>query len=466
MSARPAPRHVAVVDIGKTNAKLALHDLAAGEDLFVRTEPNAVRGDGPYPHYDEARLLAFLVDALADCAGRHPFEAISVTTHGASAALVGDTELALPILDYEYDGPESCREDYDRLRPDFAETLSPRLPNGLNVGAQLFWQERTFPEAFARARHVLCLPQYWAWRLSGVAAMEITSIACHTDLWAPRREDFSSLVAGRGWGRLFTAPLRSAFDALGPLAPDLARRIGLGAAPMPVHCGIHDSNASLLPHLLRHAPPFTVLSTGTWVVSFAVGGAARPIEPAAGILLNVDAFGRTSLSGRFMGGREFDRLTGGAPREPTPAEIAEVVEARIFALPTFVPGTGPFPDGAGRWSREPDGLSPGVRTAVASLYCAMVTAEMLALTGADGPTIVEGPFARNRLFLAALQAATGRAVVPSAGATGTTAGAALLAGSPPAAPTSTIDAEASPASGHATEALAAYAADWLAAARA
>jgi sugar (pentulose or hexulose) kinase len=98
-----------------------------------------------------------------------------------------------------------------------------------------------------------------------------------------------------------------------------------------------------------------------------------------------------------------------------------------MALPTFVPGVGPFPKGQGRWSTDPDALSPGERVAVASLYLALVTAESMAAAGAAGPVILEGPFASNALYCAALSSITGAPVAPSGRRTGTTIGAALLA---------------------------------------
>jgi len=36
-----------------------------------------------------------------------------------------------------------------------------------------------------------------------------------------------------------------------------------------VFCGVHDSNASLLPHLGSRQAPFTIVSTGTWVILMA-----------------------------------------------------------------------------------------------------------------------------------------------------------------------------------------------------
>ena len=56
----------------------------------------------------------------------------------------------------------------------------------------------------------------------------------------------------------------------------------------------------------------------------------------------------------------------------------------------------------------------------------MMTATCLELIGAEGPVIVEGPFARNRPFAEMLAAATGRPVLPQEGQAGTSVGAALL----------------------------------------
>ena len=198
------------------------------------------------------------------------------------------------------------------MRPPFSETLSPRLPGGLNLGAQIFWQERRFPDAFAAATCYVNYPQYWAWRLSGVAATEMCSMGAHSDLWNPRTLTWSSMVgAARLGGEDGAASLR-----LRPLGRSGRRwRDGSASnAATPVLCGIHDSSASLLPHLKERQPPFTVVSTGTWVILFAVGGDIENLDPERDTLANVSAFGDPVPVGRFMGGREFDLLTGGDRR--------------------------------------------------------------------------------------------------------------------------------------------------------
>ena len=151
----------------------------------------------------------------------------------------------------------------------FAATGSPVLPIGLCLGAQFDWQERTFPAAFARTTHILPLAQYWAWRLSGVKATEVTSLGRTPTCWRPAEGRFSDLARRRGWADRFP-PLRQAWETLGAVRPEVARATGL-PADCRVLAGIHDSNASYLPHLVARTPPFTVLSTGTWIIAMSPG---------------------------------------------------------------------------------------------------------------------------------------------------------------------------------------------------
>lgn len=415
-------RRIAVVDIGKTNAKVLLVDLATGAEEVLARTPNAVLRDGPYPHHDIDVLWQFVLSGLK-LAAEQGVDAMSITTHGAACVLVeADGELALPMLDYEHDGPDSLAAEYDAVRPKFGETGSPQLPAGLNVGAQVFWLSRAFPSEFARVRHVLMLAQYWSFRLSGVATSEATSLGCHTDLWNPWEGRFSSLVSRMGWDELFP-PVRKAADVLGPVLPSVAEATGL-AAGTPVLCGIHDSNASLVPHLAE--APCGVLSTGTWMIVMALGGRPVELDAARDVLVNVNALGQPVPTARFMGGREMDEIMGGRIVEPSEGDLRGVLAGRVMAMPSLHPETGPFPDRRFGWiGGEPDG---GARMAAASFYAALMGAECLDLAGADGPVIVEGAFGGNLAFLRMLATATGRVVKGSGQGAGTGLGAALLAG--------------------------------------
>ena len=422
-------KRIAILDIGKTNAKVVVLDAASGEEIVANRISNTVLCDGPYPHYDIEALWRFFMKSLAAFVNEPGFDAISITTHGAAAVLVAkDGTLAMPVLDYELDYPAEIRAAYAAIKPDFKDTFSPPLSLGLNLGAQLHYLKTVFPADFARAHFIFTYPQYWAWRLTGVAATEVTSLGCHTDLWLPKETAFSPLVDRLDIRAKFP-PLRSAFDTLDEVLPEIATEVGFCKA-VPVHCGIHDSNASLLAHLMEREGPFSVVSTGTWVVSFAVGGNLDGLDPERDTLANVDAYGRAVPSARYMGGREFDIMTEGLTVPPVidqPDIAAKVLAQHIMALPSAVPGCGPYPRSNLRWINA-DMASEAERYVAACIYAALMTETCLHLLGADGPVIVEGPFAGNPVYLEALANFTGRDVEAVSGSTGTSLGAGLLAG--------------------------------------
>ena len=170
-------------------------------------------------------------------------------------------------------------------------------------------------------------------------ASEATSLGAHTDLWRPKDGDLSSMVDKLGWRRLFP-PMRKAWDTLGTLKPEVAAATGL-PPDVRIICGAHDSNASLVPHLISRRDPFTVISTGTWVIIMAVGGTAR-LDPEADMLANVDVRGEPVPTARFMGGREFAVLAGDAPADADEADVAAVIASGALALPAFSDQGGPF----------------------------------------------------------------------------------------------------------------------------
>jgi sugar (pentulose or hexulose) kinase len=414
-------RRVAVIDIGKTNAKVAVVDLALGAEMAVLTQPNVVLQDGPYPHFDTDGLWGFVRRGLRAMAA-HGIDGISVTTHGACAAwLDADGGLACPVLDYEHDGPDGVRSEYEALRPDFAVTGSPALPHGLNLGAQLHWQLSRDAGLAQRTAEIVTWPQYWGFMLTGEAACDLCSLGCHTDLWEPAKAQFSPLVAALGLHGTF-APARRPDAVLGVLTPALQAEFGIGAVPVLV--GIHDSNASLYPHLLARDGPFSVVSTGTWVIAMAMGAEPAALNPARDVLVNVNALGNPVPSARFMGGREYELIREGRAAMATGADADSVLSRGVMLFPSVVPDSGPFQGRAHSWSHK---ARTDAETEVAlGYYLALMTAECLGAIGARGPVLVEGPFGENPWYLAMLAAATGRGVERSAARTGTAVGAAML----------------------------------------
>lgn len=412
---------IAVIDIGKTNVKLALVD-ALGAEISVITRPNAVLQGPPYAHFDCDGIWEFLLEGLRALQAAHGIDGISITTHGACAALLAaDGSLAAPVLDYEDAGPDSLRAEYEAIRPEFAITGSARLPGGLNLGAQIFWQLSRDPGLLGRLDTVVTWPQYWGFRLTGQRACDLCSLGCHTDLWNPAAGTLSDLPALLGIAEKI-APARRPGEVLGRLLPELQAETGIG--PVPVLVGIHDSNASLLPHLITRAAPFSVVSTGTWVIVMAMGAKPVTLDPARDTLINVNALGQPVPSARFMGGREYEMVRGGRTTLAARADADQVLARNLMLWPSVVPDSGPFQGRSAGWSDKT--RSPAETEVALGYYLALMTAECLAQIGAQGPSLIEGPFAANPWYCQMLTAATGRAALPSASRTGTAAGAALL----------------------------------------
>jgi sugar (pentulose or hexulose) kinase len=415
-----------VLDIGKTNVKLALLD-ASGATLAERRSPNTIVEEGLYPHHDTERIWAWMLAIMREFAGLAEVTAIVPVTHGATAALVDDDGLVLPVLDYEYALPAAQDAFYQSVRPSYASSHSPRLPAGLNLGRQLAWQAQAFPAQFRRARHILMYPQYWAWRLSGAAASEVTSLGCHTDLWEPARQQYSALVERMGWSALFP-PLQPAWAPIGALRPALAAQTGLPAG-CKIICGIHDSNASLLRHLDASQPAQgnTVLSTGTWVIAAALGMPLDGLREDADMLANSNALGQPVACMRFMGGREFGELAGPEPAICTLQDLQRMIDQGSMAMPCFSAAGGPFSGVTGSIA-GPAPQTPQERYALATLYCVLMSDYCLSALGVtSGAVVVEGSYTGNPHFaplLAALRPQ--QQVICSDDASGTTCGAWML----------------------------------------
>ncbi len=426
--------HVAVVDLGKTNSKVAVVDTASAEEISVIKQASAVETSGVYPSLCHETIEAFVTESLSSLSASYKIDAITVTTHGATAALIDSSgKLALPVLDYEFQDIDELRDEYDQYRPPFAESGSPKLPGGLNIGAQLYWQSTKFPSEFASTQCVLTWPQYWIFRLGGQRSNDVTSLGCHTDLFDPRQNRYSSLVDTMGWRSLMPSTIRSG-QASGTLDPVLAKRIGLSPT-IPIFSGIHDSNASLVPHLITQPSPFTVVSTGTWFIVMAIGDTPIELDENRDSLLNVNAMGQCVPSARFMGGRERE-LTHMSSEVTDDAlnKLLSNVEAPSMLMPSVVQGTGPYPKVASRWIGASCLDNPEVHDCALALYLALMTNECMEMIDGKGPTYIEGPLAHDRQYAQMLMAISGRPVLISDSETGTSIGAAMLISPPDHAP--------------------------------
>jgi L-fuculokinase len=390
---------IAVIDVGKTHSKIALLDRETAAVTWSNECESRVRLGGAFGELDVVEIEKWLIASLKEAPDKARLRTLVPVAHGATAALVGRNGELLSVPDYEDGAFDAVRSTYAELRDPFCTTLSPALPLGLNLGIQLFYWQSHHAARFKQTEAILLYPQYWAWRLSGVMAREVTSLGCHTDLWLPGENRFSQLAARQGWAELFP-PMRRAGDVLGTLTPEMAAATGLDPSCR-VLCGIHDSNASYLGQVagLASDRPLTVISSGTWTLIISRGGDLKRLRPELDMLANIDAFGTPLSTARFMGGREYLAIAGIADESAVPdvRALQRVIDANAFALPSFAPAGGPFAGVKGvllQWDR----LSAQERAALATLYVALMSDLITDYLGAEGDVIVDGPLAMNPLY--------------------------------------------------------------------
>jgi len=423
---------IVVMDIGKTNAKLCVVDAQSGALVSSTGTQTQSVDAAPYPHLDTESMWQWYVESLKDLQQTSSIETIVVTAHGATAALIDDDGLVLPVMDYEFAGVDELCDEYDARCDPFEHTYSPKLPLGLNVGRQLYWQRKNCNPRFRQARYVLPYAQYWSWLLTGVAVSEVSTIGSHTDLWNPLDGRYSDFAVREGFADLFPER-RFAGDVLGSLRPEVREATGIDEGCQ-VLVGIHDSNASLVPWISTRKPPFTVMSTGTWVIIFSLGTPLQGLRAERDCTANVTIHAEPVACSRFMGGREYSAIAGDTPAEVGVADLLRIIDEKIVALPAFAKGGGPFPGMQGQILADRE-LSNVERHALATLYCALVSDESLGGSNSRGDIIVEGAYAKNPLLLQCLAIfREQQTVYASADSTGTTMGAAMLATDSVAAP--------------------------------
>ena len=409
--------NVAVLDFGKTNSKLFVF----GQDGRIlderRTQPKWVR-QGGFSVLDEADLHDWALGTVAAAVDSHGVEGLMVSGHGCTFALVDETALTHPILDYEQEPPAEIAARIDRRIPDFAETFSPQLPLGFNYGRHMLWLQEVGPDAFAAAKAILGYPQYWSWRLGGRPVSEVSYLGCHSHLWAPRKRDFSSLVDAQGWRDRMPS-----FERAGTVIGE--RRLGDTARPIAIHNGVHDSNAALYAYRRQELGPVTVVSTGTWVIVLNPDCPLDALDRDRDMLVNVDVDGGPVPTIRFMGGREFAVISGGWQGAIALSSIQRVIDAGILALPSFAPG-GPM---SGRSGEIIGGTaSAEERAAVALLYVALMVDLSLDLIHSNNTVIVDGGLNNGGLLASLLaQLRPGQAFLQGATLEGSATGAAALA---------------------------------------
>lgn len=461
----PGPGRIAVIDHGKTNIRVsACTD--TGVVLETLSVPNTVQPGPPWGHHDLAGLGDWVFANLAELCKRHPIAHVIASGHGSGGVLVlddpdaGGDGAALPMIDYEQPVPSGLDADYVPLSGGFFDRGSRTMMAATHQARQMFWMARAEPSAFARARWYLGVPQYWAWRLSGVAASETTSMGAQSHLWNVPDRRWAPIVTGQGWVHLLPA-FAPSWAVLGPLRPALARHYGLPDG-LSVHCGVHDSSANFYRYQAGGLSDLAVVSTGTWVVAMSDSADLCRLDETRNMTCNSDVAGNPLAGALTMAGREFSAVAGirERGRQADLSRAAAMIAQDTMALPSFGSDDGQFPGSSGRGRIQgPQPATPEDRLALAVLYAALLTTACIDTLGPQRRVILDGAFLQNPAYAELVAGLRPDVTTLASGeGYGVAAGAALLCGH---------DARSSPAPLDLTEptpavlpGLAEYAARW------
>jgi sugar (pentulose or hexulose) kinase len=410
---------IAIFDLGKTNSKLFVISVTGAVLSEARTNP-VWRDEGDLRVLDDETLFNWMRHSLVDAVTTHGVDRIMFSGHGCTFALVQGDRLLHPVLDYEQEPPAAVADRIDGFVPEYSETFSPRLPLGFNFGRHVLWLADRSPKLLARCDAILCYPQFWSWKFSGRKVSEVSYLGCHSHLWAPVFDDFSSLVDSQGW-RSKMPEFARAGEEIGTHHLELADGT---AVTLAVHNGVHDSNCALYYYRSLEFSDFTLVSTGTWVVIFNPSSPLEALDRERDMLANVTVDHNPVATIRFMGGREYDVASGGWKQAVSAEAVLAVIEKKAFALPSFAAG-GPMPGREGRFI-GPE-LQGEERAAAALLYVALMTDLSLDLIGSSNPIVIDGGLVKTGLYAAVLAALRpGQTVHSSATAEGSAFGAAAL----------------------------------------
>lgn len=252
---------ILILDVGKTNKKVLLFDRFYKLVFEKSDQFDEILDEDGFHTEDLNKLTNWVRTSVEELVDHKNYDVKAINFSGYGASLVyldsGGNPI-MPLYNYLKPYPETLVDDfveqYGSKETLSIETRSPWLGN-LNSGLQLYRVKQLYPEKFQRIKHVLHLPEYLSYVLTGKFFSNMTSIGCHTMLWNFSKNDYHKWVRSEKLEQVL-APIKNG-DEVG----------GYYKKNIPVGVGLHDSSAALIPYLRSFSDPFVLISTGTWCIS-------------------------------------------------------------------------------------------------------------------------------------------------------------------------------------------------------
>ncbi|MBT4527143.1 MAG: carbohydrate kinase, partial [Deltaproteobacteria bacterium] len=303
--------YIAVIDIGKTNKKVLIFD----QDLnFI---------DSSFKNFDEFTEEGVIYEDLKNMtswiklqikifAEKYQIKALSVTTHGATAFAIDKTgQLAIPPVAYTTDAGDDFREEFYQVlgsqKELKKESGTAEIGSLVNIGKLIYFWQKKWPEKWKNVWKILNMPQYFGYLFTGKIGADPTYVGCHTYLYNPKKQEYSSVVKKLDILNLLPEKISKSWEVLGIISPEFQNETMLPEDCI-VTMGIHDSNASLLPYLVKEFDNFVLNSTGTWCVAMHPTNTTdfSEEELEALVFYNLNIYQEPVKTSIFKGGLEFD----------------------------------------------------------------------------------------------------------------------------------------------------------------
>jgi len=424
--------HIVVFDIGKTNKKIVLYNselrLIFKESTQILEKEVVVGGEKLYCD-DIEKIESWLFEKLTRLfsSQNYNIKAISITTHGATIVwLDKEGKLLLPVISYTNEIESEIRQKFYELlgsSPEelYLETATPPYGQLLNVALQIFYVKEKFAEKFKNTKRILFFPQYLTYLLTGKTLNEITSIGCHTYLYSFKEKGLSSVARKLNVCSKLGSKISSPFTMAGRISKKIITQYRKLDKTCKVSCGIHDSNASLLPYLIGGGDEkFVLASTGTWCVFMYPGSEfyLSTTDLYKDTLYYIDAFGRPVRASRIKGGEEHDHYARLIEKRfsinPRTMELEDSVFRKIlyergtFVIPSLTQGCGQFPSSKPRIVGERE-FYKNAKVAYHALCLSLAIQSYYAICQAVGKDkkrkfdiYIEGGFRNNKVYMGML----------------------------------------------------------------
>lgn len=253
------------IDIGASSGRHILGRLEDGKIItkeIFRFKNGATRSESGHLCWNFECLFDSVVEGLSSLDECDRPDHIGVDTWGVDFVLL-DCDLQ-PIgetvcyRDDRTEGSEATLASYISSEELYARTGI--QANRINTINQLLSLKKYAPDQLERAEHLLFIPDYINYRLTGVLSCEYTNASTSGLLDAERRDWDHDLIEKLGLPCRIFMPLTMPGTRLGALSPEIAARVGYTAEV--ILPATHDTGSAVLA-VPSDIPPLYI-SSGTW----------------------------------------------------------------------------------------------------------------------------------------------------------------------------------------------------------